>query len=247
MESCDPWTCKVLGWKSGREKVPLFWMQNQNIERDYFERPTRRSFFAILLSDQGKVRGILKQLSLSLKVWVTERSCAADGSLWLGPTSPRVRFLCGVAQVCRADPAGSSLPGSDWAGPPWRPDECVSMGLPPSPSPGPCPPSPLPQLFQKLGRMSQAYVALFQVLCVEWGSLLWWTDLFLWAVFFLCGLLCFLLVAVLQKQVCCPLRVTICHHSWKMVKCCSHINARLESKKPDVLTLLLLNRKSRCF
>lgn len=108
MESCDPWTCKVLGWKSGREKVPLFWMQNQNIERDYFERPTRRSFFAILLSDQGKVRGILKQLSLSLKVWVTERSCAADGSLWLGPTSPRVRFLCGVAQV--AGPTQQEVP-----------------------------------------------------------------------------------------------------------------------------------------
>ena len=42
-----------------------------------------------------------------------------------------------------------------------------------------------PQLFRKLWRMSQAYVALFQVLCVEWGSLLWWTDSFLWAAFYL--------------------------------------------------------------
>ena len=44
-------------------------------------------------------------------------------------------------------------------------------------------PLPPPQLCRKLWRMGQAYIPLFQVLCVEWGCLLWWTGLFLWAVF----------------------------------------------------------------
>ena len=110
-------------------------------------------------------------------MWVTDTSFAADWLLWPGTfTSPNLSFLiCGmrwlewiIYKVLSRGAGGQmSFPSV------WLPSGQSSQ------------PSPPPQLCRKLWRMGQAYVSLFQVLCVEWGCSLWWTGLFLWAVFYL--------------------------------------------------------------
>lgn len=124
-------------------------------------------------------------------------------------------------------------------------------------------PSPPPQLFWKFWRMSPAYVSLFQVLCVEWGCLLWWTGSFLQTVFYLhrsfflfsfffsfCIATYFLMMAVLQNWVCCLLRITVCHPLCKVGDIVSFTKSKCmhnwKKEIPGVWNLLFLHRKSRC-
>lgn len=222
-------------------------MQSQNIwRRDYFERQIKikRRFFALLVSDQGKVRAILKQPQFeSLKAWVTDRSlllpghCARDPSLLQTSGSLSAEWLMWKVLASNECPS-SSVPEQSPERPvgrragPWRLPPAPAVPEAPEDGPGIC--------------------------CFVPSALCWvrefaLTDRLISRSWFFCLALCFWLVAVLQKQVCCLLRVEICHPLWKVVEnWCNHCNekwiyARLENEIPGVLTLLPLSRKSRCF